>query len=124
MNRDNQFDEVSKYGIFSNKKEEMELNREGVFNYRLHRTMLAIEKARLMVPQENIANAKKLAMFLIKLTDLHVSTLVEGCMKMAELTSKPINDKTTFDEVTYFSKSATRGKPIAKENSSISLPSL
>lgn len=83
MNRDNQYDEVSKYGIFSNKKEEMELNRDGAFNYRLHRTMLAIEKTRLMVPQENIANAKKLAMFLIKLTDLHVSTLIEGCMKIA-----------------------------------------
>ena len=30
LTRDNQFDEVSKYGIFSSKKEEMELNRDGV----------------------------------------------------------------------------------------------
>lgn len=103
MSRDNQFDEVSKYGIFSSKKEEMEVNREGVFNYRLHRTMQAIEKARLMVPQENIANAKKLALFLIRITDLHVNNLLEGCMKLAEVTSRPISDRPTFDEVSYFS---------------------
>lgn len=115
---------MSKYGIFSSKKEEMELNRDGVFNYRLHRTMQAIEKTRLMVPHENIANAKKLAMFLITLTDLHVNSLIEGCMKTAEVTSRPINDRPTFDEVTYFSDSSARGLPIAKDNSSATTPSL
>lgn len=84
--------------------------------------MQAIEKARLMVPQENIANAKKLALFLIRLTDLHVGGLIEGCMKVAEATSKPINDRPTFDEVSYFSSSTPRDTSTVKTNSSIKLP--
>jgi Fe-S cluster biosynthesis and repair protein YggX len=88
LEKDTQFDQVSKYGIFCSKKEEEEMSKEGVFNYRLRRTMLAIEKFGIMAPQENLKLAKNLALFLIKLTDQHVNCIVETSMKLAQVTSK------------------------------------
>ncbi len=64
------------------------MSKEGVFNYRLHRTMLLMEKTGLIVPQENIKLAKDLALFLIKLTDHHVGTILQSAMKVAEVTSR------------------------------------
>jgi hypothetical protein len=62
--------------------------------------MLIMEKAGLIVPQENLKLAKDLALFLIKLTDHHVSNVLESAMKVAEVTSRSSSEP--LDEVAYF----------------------
>jgi hypothetical protein len=100
LEKDSQFDHVSKYGIFCSKKEEEEQSKEGVFNYRLHRTMFSMEKLGFLVPQENIKLAKDLALFVIRLTDHHLTEVLKTAMKVAQVTSR--SNSEAMDEVAYF----------------------
>ena len=59
-----------------------------------------MEKSGLLVPHENIKLSKNLALFLIKLTDHHVTNVLRSSMKVAEVTSRLGSEP--LDEFTYF----------------------
>lgn len=97
LEKDTQFDQVSKYGIFCNRQEEEQLSKEGVFNYRLHRTMFLIERLGIMSPQDNLKLGKSLALFLIKLTDHHITQVLQTAINIADFTVKPTSADAVID---------------------------
>jgi hypothetical protein len=93
---------VSKYGIFRNKAEEKELSKENVLNWRLHRTIYMLEKYGLMNPHANIKSARNIAVYIIKMTDRHIQTIMEKTMKIAKLTLRATVQNKEVNEFSYF----------------------
>lgn len=82
------FDGVSEYGIFKTAHEESRMAEEGVYKYRLHRTISFMDKHGFIAPMQNIYLARDIAAFIIKLTDAHLKNILTKALTYAKLSSQ------------------------------------
>ena len=61
-----------------------------------------LEKYGLMNPHVNIKSARNIAVYIIKLTDRHIQTIMEKTMKIAKLTLRATVQSKEVNEFSYF----------------------
>jgi len=80
---------------------------EGVYKYRLHRTISFLDRHSFIQPHQNLKLARDIAAFIIKLTDLHLAKIVGAALINAKVSAQrkvPEGYQGAKDEVTYFAK--------------------
>ncbi len=107
MNDKHNQDGKSEYGVFNNEIEEFNKNLEGIYNYRLHRTIKFLEQITTIDTYRNIERSKDYALFIIKLTNAHLQHMLKQTILNCQLTlqNKVSNSYAGIqDEVSYFSQ--------------------
>ena len=61
-----------------------------------------LEKYGLMNPHVNIKSTRNIAVYIIKLTDRHIQTIMEKTMKIAKLTLRATVQNKEVNEFSYF----------------------
>ncbi len=61
-----------------------------------------LEKYGIINPYTNIKSARNIAVYVIKLTDRHIQTVMEKTMKIAKLTLRATVQNKEINEFSYF----------------------